>query len=90
MLTRPSERRVMVVLPPWLLRWNFIERAKLERQLWDAYESGVDLDALLDDCRAAVEAGDGMRRFQLEVWQVTLQRIRRLETLMSNQPRPPR
>jgi hypothetical protein len=28
-------------------RWNFIERARLERQLWDAFERGEDLDALL-------------------------------------------
>ena len=26
--------------PPWLQRWNFIERARLERQLGDAFERG--------------------------------------------------
>ena len=26
----------MAALPVWLQRWNFIDRAKLERQLWDA------------------------------------------------------
>lgn len=69
-------------------RWNFIERAKLERQLWDAFERGENIDALVADCRAAVESGDTSRRFQLDVWQVTLQRIRRIETLMRNQPPP--
>ncbi|MFS6828264.1 hypothetical protein AAF143_16090 [Cyanobium sp. ATX-6F1] len=24
----------------WLKRWNFIERAKLERELWEAFERG--------------------------------------------------
>jgi len=80
----------MAALPPWLQRWNFIDRAKLESQLWDAFERGENIEELVAECRSAVDGGDGMRRFQLEVWQVTLQRIRRLETLMSNQPRPPR
>ena len=35
-------------MPPmameWLQRWNFIERARLERQLWEAFERGEDLD----------------------------------------------
>jgi hypothetical protein len=69
-------------------RWNFIERAKLERQLWDAFERGENIDALVADCRAAVESGDTSRRFQLDVWVITLQRIRRIETLMRNQPPP--
>ena len=32
---------------PWLQRWNFIERAKLERQLWDAFERGESIEALV-------------------------------------------
>ena len=62
-------------------RWNFIERAKLERQLWDAFERGDDLQALLEGC----EPG-----FQKDVWTTTLERIRRIERLMRDQqaPRP--
>ena len=79
----------MAAMPPWLQRWNFIERAKLERQLWDAFERGEAIDELVAECRSAVEGSDAGRRFQLEVWEVTLQRIRRIETLMRNQQRPP-
>lgn len=79
----------MAALPPWLQRWNFIERAKLERQLWDAFERGDNIDALVADCRSAVDGGDISRRFQLEVWQVTLQRIRKIEILMRDQQKPP-
>jgi hypothetical protein len=57
----------------WLQRWNFIERARIERQLWEAFERREDLEALVEDCRRAV---------QLEVWQTTLQRIRKIETMM--------
>jgi hypothetical protein len=35
-----------------------------------------------------VSSGDRSQAFQLEVWQTTLERIRRLETLMKDQ-RPP-
>jgi hypothetical protein len=69
-------------------RWNFIERARLERQLWEAFERGDDLEAMVQDCRAAVEAGDRQRSFQLEVWTFTLARIRRIERLMHNQQPP--
>ena len=79
----------MASLAPWLQRWNFIERARLERQLWEAFERGEAIEALVADCRSAVEAGDTSRRFQLEVWQVTLQRIRKIETLMRHQQKPP-
>ncbi|WP_216899851.1 hypothetical protein [Synechococcus sp. CCY 9618] len=67
----------------WLQRWNFIERARIERQLWDAFERREDLDALVGGCREAVAAGDRDRAFQLEVWQSTLERIRKLEKLMA-------
>ncbi|MEA5413190.1 hypothetical protein VB737_15605 [Synechococcus sp. BA-120 BA3] len=66
----------------WLQRWNFIERARIERQLWEAFERREDLEALLEDCRRAVAAGERERAFQLEVWQTTLQRIRKIETMM--------
>jgi hypothetical protein len=66
----------------FLQRWNFIARARLERQLWDAFERGDDLDAQV----AAAPEG-----FEREVLQTALQRIRRLEALMQNQnqPKPP-
>jgi hypothetical protein len=79
----------MAALPPWLQRWNFIERARLERQLWDVFEAGGDLDAQVSECRAALEAGDRGRAFQLEVWETTLKRIRKIETLMRDQKPPP-
>jgi hypothetical protein len=60
-------------------RWNFIERARQERQLWDAFERGDDLDALVQGC----EPG-----FQKEVWTATLQRIRKIERLMQGQSAP--
>jgi hypothetical protein len=69
-------------------RWNFIERARLERQLWEAFERGDDLESMVQDCRAAVEGGDRQRSFQLEVWTFTLARIRRIERLMRDQQRP--
>ena len=72
----------------WLQRWNFIERARLERQLWDAYEQRQDLEALLQSCRAEAERGEAGAAFRLEIWQTTLERIRRLEALMKDR-RPP-
>ncbi len=71
-----------------LQRWNFIERARLERRLWDAFERGDDLEALVEQCRQAVEAGDRSQAFQLEVWTFTLARIRRIERLMRDQQPP--
>ena len=75
----------MVALPDWMRRWNFIERARLERQLWDAFERGDDIEALVAECRSAVESGEGQLNFQLDVWQNTLVRIRRIERLMADQ-----
>jgi hypothetical protein len=72
----------------FLQRWNFIERARLERQLWEAFERGDDLESLVQECRSAVEAGADERSFQLEVWTFTLARIRRIERLMRDQQRP--
>lgn len=79
----------MADMPAFLQRWNFIERAKLERQLWDAFEQGEDLDSLVKECRQAVAAGAKDRAFQLDVWQTTLERIRKIEALMRHQQAPP-
>ncbi len=70
-------------MPSWLQRWNFIERAKLERQLWEAFERGENLEEMVAECRRAVEGGTAERAFQLEVWQTTLQRIRKIEAMMA-------
>ncbi|MCP9775064.1 hypothetical protein KBY58_05200 [Cyanobium sp. HWJ4-Hawea] len=74
----------MAEMPAFLRRWNFIERAKLERQLWDAFERGDDLEATVAECRQAVAEGDQERAFQLEVWATTLLRIRKIERLMKD------
>ena len=78
----------MAPLPGWLQRWNFIERARLERQLWEAFERGEDLEALVEDCRKALASGATEASFRLEIWQATLVRIRKLEAVMRQQ-RPP-
>ena len=65
----------------WLKRWNFIERARLERELWDAFERGDPIEELVADCPAE----DPFRR---EVWQTTAQRIRRIEALMAGKGPP--
>ncbi len=80
----------MSALPAWLQRWNFIERARHERALWEAFEQGRDIDALVEQCREAVEAGDQGRAFELEVWTTTLRRIRKIERMMGEQKQPPR
>ncbi|MCT0218257.1 hypothetical protein KQ304_04455 [Synechococcus sp. CS-1329] len=69
----------------WLKRWNFIERARLERELWDAFEAGENIEAMVEQLRSAPVAADG--GFRLEVWETTRVRIRRIETLMRDQPR---
>ena len=56
-----------------LQRWNFIERAKLERQLWEAFERGEALESLVEQCPPG---------FQKEVWSTTLVRIRKIELMM--------
>jgi hypothetical protein len=72
----------------FLQRWNFIERARLERRLWDAFERGEPIEQLVAGCRSAVEGGDQAQAFQLEVWTATLRRIRKIEALMRDQQRP--
>ena len=79
----------MADLPGFMQRWNFIERAKLERELWDAFEQGQDLNSLVNDCRQAVAAGAKERAFQLEVWQTTLERIRKIQGIMQGKQAPP-
>jgi hypothetical protein len=73
----------------WLQRWNFIARARLERQLWEAFERGGDLEALVEATRQEAAVGDGTAAFRLEVWQQTLVRIRRIEAAMKQTTRPP-
>jgi hypothetical protein len=80
----------MAALPSWLQRWNFIERARLERQLWEAFERGDDLDALVETCRQDVAGGATTLTLQLEIWEATLVRIRRIDQMMRDQkPSPP-
>ena len=62
-----------------LQRWNFIERAKLESQLWAAFERGEPLEALVEQCPPG---------FQKEVWSTTLVRIRKIEKMMAGQKPP--
>jgi hypothetical protein len=70
---------VLTTLQGVLQRWNFIERAKLERQLWEAFERGEALEALVDNCPPG---------FQKEVWSTTLVRIRKIEQMMQGQQAP--
>jgi hypothetical protein len=44
---------------------------------------------LVADCRAAVQAGDQARAFELDVWSTTLERIRKIERMMATQKQPP-
>ncbi|NBQ20800.1 MAG: hypothetical protein EBU30_03715 [Synechococcaceae bacterium WB6_3B_236] len=72
----------------WLQRWNFIERAKLERQLWDAFEQGKDLEGLVNELRNRLDdpsaVTEPFEQFRLEVWSQTLGRIRKIEALMKD------
>lgn len=72
-------RAGLATLPLFLRRWNFIERARLERQLWDAFERGEPIEQLVEAC----EPG-----FQKEVWATTAVRIRRIEHVMANRKPP--
>ncbi|NDC35686.1 MAG: hypothetical protein EBZ51_10000 [Synechococcaceae bacterium WB9_2_112] len=74
-------------LPGWLQRWNFIERARHERSLWEAFERGENLEQLVAELSQQVQvSGAGEQAFQLEVWQATLPRIRKIETMMRQRP----
>jgi len=78
----------VTALPGWLQRWNFIERARHERTLWDAFERGEPIEQLVEQCRSAVAAGDQSRAFELEVWTTTAARIRKIEALMAKGSAP--
>jgi len=71
----------MAQLVQWLQRWNFIERARLERELWDAFERGEPIEQLVEQCEP------GFRR---DVWSTTVVRIRKIERMMRDQGRPDR
>ncbi|KZR88158.1 hypothetical protein MITS9508_02301 [Synechococcus sp. MIT S9508] len=74
----------------WLKRWNFIERARLERELWDAFEAKQDPEAKLEQLQGWIDAADpsepnlAEQRFRLEVWTTTLARIRKIEAMMTS------
>ena len=68
-----------MALMDWLKRWNFIERARYERQLLEAFGRGEDIDALAANC----EPG-----FQQEVWEAMVPRIRKMERMMRDQKPP--
>ena len=69
----------MSLASQWFQRFNFIERAKLERQLWEAFERGESIETLVEQC----EPG-----FQKEVWSTTATRIRKIEKMMRDQQAP--
>jgi len=71
----------MAQVAQWLQRWNFIERARLERELWEAFERGEPIEQLVEQCP------EGFRR---EVWATTAVRIRRIERMMAERGGPPR
>ncbi len=72
-------RQPVAGLMAWVQRWNFIERARLERELWDAFERGEPIEQLVEDC------APGFRR---DVWSTTVVRIRRIERMMRDQQQP--
>ena len=69
----------MALGPQWLQRFNFIERAKLERELWDAFERGEVIEQLVEQCQHG---------FRKEVWTTTALRIRKIERVMKDQQAP--
>ena len=77
----------------WLKRWNFIERARLERELWDAFEAKKDIEAMVNALKARIEAMDptdpelGDQTFRLEIWITTMERIRKIEAMMAGKER---
>lgn len=72
----------------WLKRLNFMETAKLEMELMKAFEAGADLDAKLAEQADLASGGDAEQAWKLEVWQKMLVRIRKMQTLMQDQPDP--
>ena len=77
----------------WLKRWNFIERARLERELWDVFEAKQDPEAKLEQLQTWIDSADpsdpklAEQRFRLEVWTTTLTRIRKIEAMMEAKDR---
>ena len=77
----------------WLKRWNFIERARLERELWDAFEAKEDIEAMVNALRVRIDEMDpadaelGDQTFRLEVWITTKERIRKIEAMMAGKER---
>ena len=77
----------------WLKRWNFIERARLERELWDAFEAKDDIDAMVSALKARIEAADpsepelGDQNFRHEVWVTTMDRSRKMDNMMAGKER---
>ena len=69
----------MALGPQWLQRFNFIERARLERELWDAFERGEPIEQLVEQCQPG---------FRKDVLSTTAVRIRKIETMMRDQQRP--
>ena len=68
-------------------RWNFIARARLERELWEAFERGEPIEELVETCRRQAEENqaDGQAALRLSIWETTLRRIRKIEALMEKQ-----
>ena len=93
-VSNPVDRSLYgCVLMLWLKRWNFIERARLERELWDAFEAKEDIEAMVNALKARIEARDatdpelGDQTFRLEVWITTMERIRKIEAMMAGKQR---
>ena len=72
----------------WLKRLNFLETAKLEMELMNAFEAGEDLDAKLDAQAQLARGGDAEEAWKQEVWKKMLVRIRKMQELMKDQPDP--
>ena len=77
----------------WPRRWNFIERARLEREIWDAFEEKDDIEEMVNALKARIQATDPSdsdlvdQNYRLEVWISTMERIRKIEALMAAKER---
>ena len=69
----------------WLKKLNFMETAKLEMELMNAFEAGEDLDQKLTTQKQLAESsGDAEQVWKAEVWSKMLQRIRKMESMLNN------
>ena len=69
----------------WLKKLNFMETAKLEMELMNAFEAGEDLDQKLTTQKQLAESsGDAEQVWKAEVWDKMLQRIRKMESMLNN------